>query len=38
MTGYNTYICKKDTEMSSKSDESMTYIGSLSDSDGIEDA
>jgi hypothetical protein len=32
-TGHNACICKKDTEASSESDESTTYIGSLFDSD-----
>jgi hypothetical protein len=32
-TGHNARICKKDTEASSESDESTTYIGSLFDSD-----
>jgi hypothetical protein len=37
-TGHNARTCKKDTETSSKSDKSTTYIGSLFDSDEIEDA
>jgi hypothetical protein len=37
-TGHNACICKKDTEISSNSDESTTYIGSLFNSDEIEDA
>jgi hypothetical protein len=36
-TGYNMHMCKKDTEISSKSDESTTDIGSLFNSDEIED-
>jgi hypothetical protein len=37
-TGHNARTCKKDTEASSKLDASTTYIGSLFDSDEIEDA
>jgi hypothetical protein len=37
-TGHNARTYKKDTEISSESDESTTYIGSLFDSDEIEDA
>jgi hypothetical protein len=37
-TGHNARTCKKDTQISSKSDASTTYIGSLFDSDEIEDA
>ena len=37
-TGHNARTCKKDTEISSKSDASTTDIGSLSDNDEIEDA
>jgi len=37
-TGHNARTCKKDTEISSNSDESTTYIGSLFDSNEIEDA
>jgi hypothetical protein len=37
-TRHNVCTCKKDTEISSNSDESTTYIGSLFDSDEIEDA
>jgi hypothetical protein len=37
-TRHNARTCKEDTETSSKSDESTTYIGSLFDSDEIEDA
>jgi hypothetical protein len=37
-TGHNARTCKKDTEISSESNPSMTYIGSLFDSDEIEDA
>jgi hypothetical protein len=37
-TRHNAHTCKKDTEMSSKSDESTMYIGSLFDSNEIEDA
>jgi hypothetical protein len=36
-TGYNAQTCRKDTEVSSRSDASTTYTGSLFDSDGIED-
>jgi hypothetical protein len=35
-TGHNARTCKKDTEASSESDASTTYIGSLFDSDEIE--
>jgi len=37
-TGHNARTCKKDTEISSESDASTTYIGSLFNSDEIEDA
>jgi hypothetical protein len=37
-TRHNAQMCKKDTEASSKSDVSTTYIGSLFNSDEIEDA
>jgi hypothetical protein len=37
-TRHNARTYKKDTEASSKSDASTTYIGSLFDSDEIEDA
>jgi hypothetical protein len=37
-TGHNARTCKKDTEASPELDASMTYIGSLFDSDEIEDA
>ena len=37
-TGHNAQICKKDIEISSESDVSTTYTGSLFDSDEIEDA
>jgi hypothetical protein len=37
-TGHNARTCKKDTEISSNSDESTTYIGSLFNSNEIEDA
>jgi hypothetical protein len=37
-TGHNARTCKKDIEISSNSDASTTYIGSLFDSDEIEDA
>jgi hypothetical protein len=37
-TGHNARTCKKDTEISSKSDASTTYIDSLFNSDEIEDA
>ena len=37
-TGHNAQICKKDIEISSESDVSTTYPGSLFDSDEIEDA
>ena len=37
-TGHNARTCKKNTEISSELDESTTYIGSLFDSDEIEDA
>ncbi|KAF1828981.1 hypothetical protein BDW02DRAFT_511016, partial [Decorospora gaudefroyi] len=37
-TGHNARTCKKDTEASSKLDVSTTYVGSLFDSDKIEDA
>jgi hypothetical protein len=36
-TGHNAQTCKKDTEASSKSDASTTYIGSLFNSDKSED-
>ena len=36
-TGHNARTCKKDTEVSSESDVSTTYVGSLFDSDEIED-
>jgi len=36
-TGHNARTCKKDREVSSKSDVSTTYIGSLFDSDEIEE-
>jgi hypothetical protein len=36
-TGHNARTCKKDTEISSESDASTTYIGSLFDSDEIEE-
>jgi hypothetical protein len=35
--GHNARTCKKDTEISSESDASTTYIGSLFDSDEIEE-
>ncbi len=37
-TGHNARTCKKDIEISSESDVSTTYAGSLFDSDEIEDA
>ena len=37
-TGHNARTCKKDKEVSSESDTSTTYVGSLFDSDEIEDA
>ena len=37
-TGHNARTCRKDTEISSKSDASTTYVGSLFNSDEIEDA
>ena len=37
-TGHNARTCRKDTEASSKSDTSTTYVGSLFDSDEIEEA
>jgi hypothetical protein len=37
-TGHNARTCKKDIEISSESDASTTYIGSLFESDKIEDA
>jgi hypothetical protein len=37
-TGHNARTCRKDTEISSESGVSTTYIGSLFDSDEIEDA
>ena len=37
-TGHNARTCKKDTEISSESDVSTTYVGSLFDSDDNEDA
>jgi hypothetical protein len=37
-TGHNARTCQKDTERSSKLDASTTYIGSLFDSDEIEEA
>jgi hypothetical protein len=37
-TRHNARTCKKDTEASSKLDASTTYIGSLFNSDEIEDA
>jgi hypothetical protein len=36
-TGHNARTCKKDTEVSSESDVSSTYVGSLFDSDEIEE-
>jgi hypothetical protein len=36
-TGHNARTCKKDTEISSESDVSTTYVGSLFDSDEIEE-
>jgi hypothetical protein len=36
-TGHNARTCKNDTEISSESDASTTYIGSLFDSDEIEE-
>jgi hypothetical protein len=35
-TGHNARTCKKDTEVSSESDPSTTYAGSMFDSDEIE--
>jgi hypothetical protein len=37
-TGHNARMCRKDTEISSESDVSTTYVGSLFDSNEIEDA
>jgi hypothetical protein len=37
-TRHNARTCRKDTEISSESDVSTTYVGSLFDSDEIEDA
>jgi hypothetical protein len=37
-TGHNARTCRKNTEISSESDVSTTYVGSLFDSDEIEDA
>jgi hypothetical protein len=37
-TGHNVRTCRKDIDISSESDASTTYIGSLFDSDEIEDA
>ena len=37
-TGHNARTCKKDTGISSESDASTTYIGSLFDSDKTKDA
>jgi hypothetical protein len=37
-TGHNARTCRKDTEISSESDVSTTYVGSLFDSDEIEEA
>jgi hypothetical protein len=37
-TRYNARTCKKDTEISSGSDTSTIYIGSLFDSDEIEES
>jgi ribosomal protein L32 len=37
-TGHNARTCKKDTEAYSESDASTTYVGSLFDSDEIEEA
>jgi len=37
-TGHNARTCRKDTEISSESDVSTTYVGSLFDSDENEDA
>jgi hypothetical protein len=37
-TGHNARTCKKDIGISSELDPSTTYIGSLFDSDEIEDA
>jgi hypothetical protein len=37
-TRHNARTCNKDAEISSELDASMTYIGSLFDSDEIEDA
>jgi hypothetical protein len=37
-TRHNARTCQKDTEISSESNVSMTYIGSLFDSDEIEEA
>jgi hypothetical protein len=36
-TGHNARTCRKDTEISSESDVSTTYVGSLFDSDEIEE-
>jgi hypothetical protein len=36
-TGHNTRTCKNNTKISSESDTSTTYIGSLFDSDEIEE-
>jgi hypothetical protein len=36
-TGHNVRTCKKDTEISSESDASTIYVGSLFDSDEIEE-
>jgi hypothetical protein len=37
-TGHNTRTCKKDTEASSKTDASTTYVDSLFNSDEIEES
>lgn len=37
-TGHNAQTCKKDTEAYSESDASTMYVGSLFDSNEIEDA
>ena len=37
-TGHNARTCKKDTEISSESDASTVYVGSLFNSDEIEEA
>jgi hypothetical protein len=37
-TGHNACTCRKNTEISSESDVSTTYVGSLFDSDEIKDA